>query len=95
MNGRQSTIVVAISLVASSPALAGDLNSRAFTPRQIAHCMMKRLRADTAESYRDAFKTCKSQFESVRADPPADTATTAAALPENPKREFLSHAIDQ
>jgi hypothetical protein len=85
MNGRHSSIVVAITLVASAPALAGDLSSAAFTPRQMAHCMMKRLRANTAESYRGAFKTCKTQFESLRSDRPADTAMTAAALPEKPK----------
>jgi hypothetical protein len=85
MNGRQSSIVVAISLVTSAPALAGDLTSPAFTPRQMAHCMMKRLRANTAESYRDAFKTCKGQFESVRSDRPAEISMTAAALPEKSK----------
>jgi len=85
MNGRHSSIVVAISLVASAPALAGDLISAAFTPRQMAHCMMKRLRANTAEPYRAAFKTCRTQFESVRSDRPADTAMTAAALPEKAK----------
>ena len=85
MNGRQSAVVVAISLVALAPALAGDLNSPAFTPRQMAHCMMKRLRANNSESYRDAFKACKSQFESVRTERPADTAITAATLPEDQK----------
>lgn len=85
MNGRQA-VVVAISLVAVSPAFAGDLNSPAFTPRQIAHCMMKRLRANTSESYRDAFKACKGQFEAVRTDRPADTGITAATLPENGKQ---------
>ena len=68
-----------------APAFASDLNSPAFTPRQMAHCMMKRVRANSAESYRDAFKACKSQFESVRSDRPADTSMTAATLPENPK----------
>lgn len=86
MNGRQSAVVVAISLVAAAPALAGDLNSPAFTPRQMAHCVMKRLRANTSESYRDAFKACKSQFESVRTDRPADTTITAATLPGNQKQ---------
>jgi hypothetical protein len=86
MNGRQSAIVVAISLVTSAPAFAGDSNSPAFTPRQMAHCMMKRFRANTAESYRDAFKACKSQFDLVRSDRPTNSAITAAAQPETPKQ---------
>jgi hypothetical protein len=87
MNGRHSAIVVAISLVTSEPVFAGALNSPAFTPRQMAHCMMKRARANSAESYRDAFRACKNEFESVRSERPADTAITAAATqPENPKQ---------
>lgn len=86
MNGRYSSIAVAISLVTSAPALAGDLGSPAFTPREMAHCMIKRVRANTAEPYRDAFKACKSQFESVRSERPAETAVTAATETENPKQ---------
>jgi hypothetical protein len=91
MNGRHSSIVVAISLatsasLASSAAVnAGDLNSPAFTPRQMAHCMMKRARANTAEPYRDAYKACKSQFESALPERAPDTMT-AATLPPNPKQ---------
>jgi hypothetical protein len=85
MNGRHSSIVVAISLATSAPAFAGDLNSPAFTPRQMAHCMMKRGRANSAEPYRDAYKACKNQFESARSERDADTKMTAATLPENPK----------
>jgi hypothetical protein len=85
MNGRHSSIVVAISLAAAAPLFAGDLNSAAFTPRQMAHCMMKRARANTAEPYRDAYKACKNQFESARTDRAGETAVTAATLPENQK----------
>jgi hypothetical protein len=85
MNGRHSSIVVAISLVASAPAFAGDLRSAAFTPRQLAHCMMKRARATSAESYRDAYKACKDQFESAQSDRAADTMTAARA-PQDPKQ---------
>jgi hypothetical protein len=84
MNRRHSSFVVAISLVASAPAFAGDLKSPAFTPRQLAHCMMKRARANSAESYRDAYKACKDQFESMQSDRAADTMT-AARVPEDPK----------
>jgi hypothetical protein len=86
MNGRHSAIAVAISLVTTAPAFAGDPNAPAYTPRQMAHCMMKRVRANATESYRDSFKACKSQFDSVRSDRPADTAITAATQPENPKQ---------
>ena len=85
MNGRHSAVAVAISLVTSAPALAGDLKSPAFTPRQMAHCMMKRVRANSTESYRDAFRACKTEFESVRSDAAADAAMTAA-LAEKPKQ---------
>jgi hypothetical protein len=85
MNGRHSAIVVAIGLATSAPAFAGDSSSPAFTPRQMAHCMMKRLRAKNAESYRDAFKACKSQLDAELSDRPTDAPMTVAALPENPK----------
>jgi hypothetical protein len=84
MNGRHSSIVVAIGLATLAPVFAGDLDSPAFTARQMAHCMMKRVRANAAEPYRDAYKVCKNQFESARTEPVAGTMT-AATLPENPK----------
>jgi hypothetical protein len=85
MNRRHSSIVVAISLLASAPAFAGDPKSPAFTPRQLAHCMMKRARANSAESYRDAYRACKDQFESAQSDRAADTMT-AARVPEDSKQ---------
>jgi hypothetical protein len=85
MNGRHSPILVAVSLVASVPVFADDIKSAA-TPRELAHCMMKRLRANTSESYRGAFKACREQFDSARSDRPTDTAMNAATLPENPKQ---------
>jgi hypothetical protein len=85
MNGRHCSLVIAMSLAASVPALAGDLTSPAFTPRQMAHCMMRRLRVHTDESYRNAFKACKTQFAADRSDRAADAAMTAAALPEKAK----------
>jgi hypothetical protein len=86
MNGRHSSIVVAISLAASAPAFAGDLKTPAFTPRQLAHCVMKRVRENTGESYRDAYRACKDQFESAPFERAADATMTAATLPaEVPK----------
>lgn len=86
MNARHSAVAIAVSLVSSAPLFAGDSSSPAFTPRQMAHCVMKRVRANTAETFRVAFKACKSEFEAERSDRPADAAVTAAALPEKPKQ---------
>jgi hypothetical protein len=83
MNGRRSAVAVAISLATASPALAGDSKTPAFTPRQMAHCMMKRVRQNTAESYRDAFKACKSEFAAVRSD---DSSMTAARQPDKTRQ---------
>jgi hypothetical protein len=86
MNGRHFSIVIATGLVTSAPVFADDSKSPAFTPRQLAHCMMKRVRSSGAESYRDAYKACKDQLESAQSDRAADTKMTAAALAENPKQ---------
>lgn len=93
MNGRHSTVVatmaavvIAMGLVSSAPVLAGDLSSPAFTPRQMAHCVMKRVRANTGETFQFAFKACKTEFEAVRSDRPPDAAVTAAGLAEKPKQ---------
>jgi hypothetical protein len=85
MIGRHSAIAISVTLISSAPALAGDLLYSAATPRQLAHCMVKRLRANNTESYRDALKACRNGVDSVRPEPPAD-ALTAATLPENPKK---------
>jgi hypothetical protein len=86
MIGRHSSILVAVSLVASMPAFPEEMKSSAVTPRELAHCMMKRVRANTSESYRAAYKACREQFDAARYDRPADTAMNAAALPESPKQ---------
>jgi hypothetical protein len=85
MNGRHFSIVIATGLVTSAPVFADDSKSPALTPRQLAHCMLKRVRANSAESYRDAYKACKDQLESAQSDRAAD-AMTAGRLPEDPKR---------
>jgi hypothetical protein len=56
-------VMVSLSLAASLiavPGLAEELNKASFTPREMAHCMMKRFRANHSESYRDAYKTCRN-----------------------------------
>ena len=64
-------MMVSLSLAASLiavPGLAEELNKASFTPREMAHCMMKRFRANHSESYRDAYKTCKEQFDLAQVD---------------------------
>jgi hypothetical protein len=41
--------------------------------------MMKRLKTNNSESYRDAFKACKAQFNSAQADRFTETAMTVPA----------------
>jgi hypothetical protein len=77
MNRRNSSMAVAVFLAISAPVIAGDSNSVPATPREMAHCMMKRLKANNSESYRDAFKACKAQFVSAQADRSTETAMTA------------------
>jgi thermostable 8-oxoguanine DNA glycosylase len=86
MTGRHTAVLISAALVTSAPVIASDLDSSAFTPRQMAHCIMKRVRTNTAESYRDAFKECKTQFAAVRSDRPPEAEETAATLPEKPKQ---------
>jgi hypothetical protein len=74
-----------VALLISTAALGDDLRSASFTPREMAHCMMKRLRTHSSESYRDAFKTCKQQFDSAQADRGTETAMTQATPPEPAK----------
>lgn len=83
---RRSAMMIALGLASSAPAFADESSSPAYTPRQMAHCVMKRVRANTAETFRFAFKACKTEFEAVRSDRPPDAAVTAAALPEKPKQ---------
>ena len=56
------------ALLLAVPALAEELKKASFTPREMAHCMMKRFRANHSEAYRDAYKTCKEQFDLAQAD---------------------------
>jgi hypothetical protein len=81
---KASTAGVAISLglilsTFTLPAYAADDSSSAVTPRQVAHCMLKRMKASQTESYREAFKACKDQLGLSRAD--IATAMNAALAP--------------
>jgi hypothetical protein len=69
-------MAVAVSLAIAAPAIAGDSNTLPATPREMAHCVLKRVKANNSESYREAFKACKVQFEAARADQSTETAMT-------------------
>jgi len=73
MSRRLSIMRVMVSLLIAAlpiavPALGEELQKASFTPREMAHCMMKRFRANHSESYRDAYNACKAQFELAQAD---------------------------
>lgn len=85
MSRRLSIMPVMVFLLVSVPTFADDLKTASFTPREMAHCMMKRLRAHNSDSYRDAYKTCKQQFDSAQADRATATAMTGATPPEPAK----------
>lgn len=80
---RTSRAFIAFTLAAApiplltTPAMAQEPKDSAATPRQVAHCMMKRLRADRGESYRDAFRVCKQEL-AAESDRNADTAMNGA-----------------
>ena len=80
MNRRHSSMAVAVSLAISAPAIAGESYTLPATPREMAHCVMKRLKANNSESYRAAFKACKEQFDTAQtaqAERSTETAMTA------------------
>jgi hypothetical protein len=83
MNRRHSSMAVAVSLAISAPAIAGDSNNLSGTPREMAHCMMKRLKANNSETYRAAFKACKDQFDAAQA---GQTETAMTVPPEATKQ---------
>jgi hypothetical protein len=88
MNRRHSSMAVAVSLAISAPAIAGDSNSSLpATPREMVHCVMKRLKVNNSESYRAAFKACKDQFDAAQvAQAGRETAMTVppTAMPPHP-----------
>jgi hypothetical protein len=86
---RTALSALVVSLAAALPAVADDVKDSALTPRQIAHCVLSRVRASQSESYRDAFKACKHQLETAKgklASPVPATAMNTAGATEVPKR---------
>ena len=92
MTRRHSRIAAMVSLLIAALAVpliaiaapAEELQKVSFTPREMAHCMMKRFRAHRAESYRDAYNACKEQFDLARADR-SETAMNEPAAAESDK----------
>jgi hypothetical protein len=85
---RASTAVVGIclGLILSAhtlPAYAADDDSPSVSPRQLAHCMLKRMKASQTVTYRDAFKACRDQLDLTKAA--IATAMNAALAPALPK----------
>ena len=81
---RMTMATVILSLFIAAPVLAGDatnadLRNASFTPRQMAHCMMKHLRTHNPESYRDAYKACKEKFDELAQADRSETAMNEAA----------------
>jgi hypothetical protein len=87
MTRRQVTYAALVIAVFTTPAVGDEPpKDSAATPRQVAHCMMKRMREFPSESYRDAFKMCKEQLDASRRDPLTDTAMrkNPAVPPDSP-----------
>lgn len=85
---KASTAMVAICLglmlsTYTLPAHSADDDGPTVSPRKVAHCMLKRMRASQMESYRDAFKACRDQLQLTRTD--IATAMNAALAPALPK----------
>lgn len=76
------SLLITATLIAA-PALADELKA-SFTPREMAHCMMKRFKANHSESYRDAYNACKAQFDLAQADR-GETAMNEIAPTETSK----------
>jgi hypothetical protein len=81
------SVTMVVCLLMSTAAVGGEPESSAVRPRAMAHCMMKRLRANNTESYRDAFKACKVQFATAQADRSTETAMTTAAANEEATKQ--------
>ena len=60
-----SIAALLIGLLVALPAVAGDDPGLNFTPRQMAHCVMHRVKDAPSESYKAAIKACKDQFDAA------------------------------
>jgi hypothetical protein len=76
-------LTVVSALAVTQPAAANDKNS--IDPREVAHCMVSRMKANRGESYREAFKVCKQQLDPSNREANGTTAMNTANVPEQPK----------
>jgi hypothetical protein len=60
-----SIAALVIGVLVALPAVAGDEHDQNFTPRQMAHCVMHRVKDAPGESYKTAIKACKNQFDAA------------------------------
>jgi hypothetical protein len=77
---KETLAVSAICLTLGLPAYAADHSGPNISSRQLAHCMLKKMRASQTESYRDAFKACRDQL-----DPQRDATTAMNTSAPAPK----------
>jgi hypothetical protein len=59
-------LVAAMSI--SVPAAADQTKSSSPTPRQLAHCMMARVKVERNQNYKTAFKACREQLETTSSE---------------------------
>jgi len=80
-----SLAVMAPTVVVIVPAVAGNKSS-AISSREIAHCIIKRMMADSTESYHDALRTCREQLESTHREGAPESAMNQSNAPDVPKK---------
>jgi hypothetical protein len=80
-------LALVAAMLISVPAAADEAKSSSPTPRQMAHCMMARVKVERNENYKTAFKACREQLESVSSEtrPPAMNAMNNVEDAENSK----------
>jgi hypothetical protein len=75
-----SIAALVIGVLGALPAVASDEHGQNFTQRQMAHCVMHRVKDVPNESYKMAIKACKDQFDaSASSDKLTQTAMTVAS----------------
>jgi hypothetical protein len=82
-----AVVAICLGLILATytvPAHAADADGPSVSPRKVAHCMLKRMKAAQTESYRDAFKACKDQLDLTRVN--TATAMNAVLAPAVPKQ---------
>ena len=84
MNAPLST-AAAVLVIFTLPAAAGEDKSSSVTPRRLAHCMVEHMKASPRESYRDAYKRCKTRFETSQRDGTPESSVNSVNASELPK----------